>query len=224
MPTEPVSLILGRRSKIRQLTVTVGDDGGEKPPVASEHDGAMAGARDTSLPGIIQQIESTGRKSRTRRAHLGQNRSRGQDKEVARLGEAVARAPARGDRSLGLDNSFERMRWMRRGVAPGLYSPGAVPRKEGGDWVTNLVGSGFGKHCPDGVRRKALLTHGPVMSAKRREERGSSRSRAPLGLRWLARLGPRERGRGEGANAWAGSAMGGGRGRAQAGPTLGQNT
>jgi hypothetical protein len=60
----------------------------------------MAGARNTSLPGIIQQIESTRRKRRTRRAHLEQNRSRGRTKEVARLGEATARAPARGDRTL----------------------------------------------------------------------------------------------------------------------------
>jgi hypothetical protein len=42
----------------------------------------------------------------------------------------------------------------------------------------------------DDLRRKALLTHGPATSVKRREEKGNSRSRARLGLRWLARLGP----------------------------------
>jgi hypothetical protein len=102
--------------------------------------GAMAEKRDTSHPGIIQQMESTGRECSTWRAHLGQNRSRGRTKEGARLREAAARAHAHGDRSLEHHSSFERMRWMRRGAAPGLYSPRAVPRKEGED-----LGRGFGR-------------------------------------------------------------------------------
>jgi hypothetical protein len=69
-PAEPVTSNPGGISKIRRLTITTGGDGGEKPLAASEHGSAMAGARDTSLPGIIQQIESTGRKSEARRPHL----------------------------------------------------------------------------------------------------------------------------------------------------------
>jgi hypothetical protein len=80
------------------------------------------------------------------RTYQGSNRNRGRDKEVARLGEAVARAPAHGDRSLELHSSFERMRWMPRGARLGLYSPKAVPRKEGEDWGADSVGGDFGKH------------------------------------------------------------------------------
>jgi hypothetical protein len=39
--------------------------------------GAMAGKHDTSCSGIVQQMESTGRKYRTWRAHLELNQSRG---------------------------------------------------------------------------------------------------------------------------------------------------
>jgi hypothetical protein len=63
---ESVTSNPGGRSEIRRLTATAGGDGGEKSPAVSKHGGAMAGACNTSLPGIIQQIESTGRKRRTR--------------------------------------------------------------------------------------------------------------------------------------------------------------
>jgi hypothetical protein len=56
-------------------------------------------------------------------------------------------------------------------MAPDLYSPRVVPSKEGGDWVTDLVGGGFGKHRPDDVRRKATLKRGPMASAIDRDER-----------------------------------------------------
>jgi hypothetical protein len=90
----------------------------------------MAGKRKSSIPSTIQQIKSTEREWRTWRAHLGQDRSQGRTKVVARLGEAAARAPAPGDRTLELHSSFKRMRWLRLSSACDLYSPKAVPRKE----------------------------------------------------------------------------------------------
>jgi hypothetical protein len=40
--------------------------------------------------------------------------------------------------------------------------------KEGGDWGADLVGGSFGKRRPDGVRKKATLTRGPVASVRDR--------------------------------------------------------
>jgi hypothetical protein len=90
----------------------------------------MVGKCESSIPSTIQRIESTGREWRTWRGHLGQDRSRGRSKVVAWLGEAAARAPACGDRTLKLHSSFKRMRWLRLSSACDLYSPKAVPRKE----------------------------------------------------------------------------------------------
>jgi hypothetical protein len=52
------------------------------------HGGAMAEKRESSISSTIQRIESIGMEWRTWRAHLGQDRSRGRTKVVARLGEA----------------------------------------------------------------------------------------------------------------------------------------
>jgi hypothetical protein len=49
------------------------------------------------------------------------------------------------------------MRWMQRGATPSLYSPGAVPRKEGEDWGADSVGGEQGKKIGAGVRRKKML-------------------------------------------------------------------
>jgi hypothetical protein len=73
---------------------------------------------ETASPTTKRQTGSTERKSRTRRAHLWPNLSRGCTKEDPRLGEVAARTPARGDRSLEHHNSFKRAGWMWRGAAP----------------------------------------------------------------------------------------------------------
>jgi hypothetical protein len=66
----------------------------------------------------------------------------------------------------------------------GLYSHGAFPRKEGGDWGADSVTAR--KESDDGIdlRRKALLTHGATLSVTARERRHDRAQAGPAAARW----------------------------------------
>jgi hypothetical protein len=87
----------------------------------------------------------------------------------------------------------------------GLYSPKALQlRKEEieGGIRSVMILEGV---IANGLRKEAALTHGPVMSAKRREERGNTTLACDLGRR---RLGPKRGGERTGRlHGWAGSSV-----------------
>jgi hypothetical protein len=70
----------------------------------------------------------------------------------------------------------------RRGAASGLYSQGAVPRKEGKDWGADSVTARKESDAGDGLRKGATLTSGPAMSATAWNAGVRARARPLAGL------------------------------------------
>jgi hypothetical protein len=107
------------------------------------------------------------------------------------LGEAATRATARAWPPRDVVGPPLRCNMERRGAASELYSQGAVPRKEGGDWGTDSITAR--KENDDGVdlRKGALLTHRATLSATTREEGKTRRARLRARPAALSGLGPK---------------------------------
>jgi hypothetical protein len=119
---------------------------------------------ETASPTTKRQTGSTERKSRTRRAHLWPNLSRGSERWRLGLPHAVTSLSSTTAASRGRDGCGEV--WH-----PCLYSPKALRVRKGEDWARDLASAKKESDADDGLRKGATLTSGPAVSATERERK-----------------------------------------------------